>query len=123
LSYESAAQRIFKPGALMADPYPLMTLEYAMAALKVRFGTDNVMLAERQITIKVHDSGREGLTPVILTVEQAKFLTANPISNEDLREERYPADWPGSAERSKRLPPGRAAHSGAVPLPFGTPKD
>jgi hypothetical protein len=107
----------------MVDPYPLMTVEYAMGALRARFGADNVTLAERQVTIKVQHVGLEDLSPVILTAEQAKFLAANPISSEDLMKKTYPADWPGDAGRSQRLPPGRPAQRGAVPLPFGRPKD
>jgi hypothetical protein len=38
------------------------------------------------------------LTPtgasVSLTIEQAKFLAANPISPQDLVAERYPQEWP-----------------------------
>jgi len=78
----------------MIDPYPLMTVEYALKALKRRFGATNVVREQRGVCVKVKYRGRQDLVPVILSIKQAKCLVAQPINSEDLADEKFPADWP-----------------------------
>ena len=84
----------FVIGDFMIDLYPLMTVEYALKVLKRRFGATNVVREQRGICVNVKHPGRQDLIPVILTIQQAKYLAAQPISSEDLADEKYPADWP-----------------------------
>jgi len=98
------------------DPYPLMNLEYAVNALKVRFGADNVIVEKSQIRVRVQYPGDRKRVGVPLTGEQAKFLVAHPISTKDLIEENYPADWPGSARRRSTIP--GPSHRGVEPVRF-----
>jgi hypothetical protein len=102
----------------MLDPYPLMTVDYAVAALRARFGGENVICEEGEVAVRIHRPGGE-LTLVILTAEQAKYLTAHPIGAEDLTNEKYPVGWPSPAKRTDRLSPGRPIHASAAPVPFG----
>jgi len=107
--------------AQIVDPYPLMTVEYAVAALRARFGGENVARDESEatVTVTVRQPGGNAPTPLALTMVQAKYLAAHPISHEDLTNQRYPVDWPQGRGRAKRLPLGRPIHGGAVPMPFG----
>jgi hypothetical protein len=43
----------------MVDPYPLMTLEYALEAFKLRFGAIDVIRAKRQAIGIVHSRSRD----------------------------------------------------------------
>ena len=87
----------------VVDPYPRMSLEYVVEALKVRYGAGNVMPEEGQVNVKVQRSDRQDSVSLTLTIEQAKFLAANPISLKDLANENYPSNWPcrQSAKRGK----------------------
>ena len=87
----------------MVDPYPLMTVQYAIAALRARFGCERVICDSHEIAIRLQEGQTKG-TLMVLTAEQAKYLVAHPISSEDLVNEKYPADWPHSAGGPKRLP-------------------
>ncbi|SRR6266404_7194372 len=78
------------------DPYPLMTLEYVVKALKVLFGGDNVISEKGEIRVRVRYPDHN-ISSVCLTIEQAKFVVARSISAKDLIDENYPADWPGGA--------------------------
>jgi hypothetical protein len=98
------------------DPYPLMTLEYAVKALKVRFGADNVIVDKAQIRVRIQYPGGRKRVGVPLTEDQAKFLVAHSISAKDLIDENYPADWPGGARRRSTIP--RPSHRGAGPVQF-----
>jgi hypothetical protein len=98
-----------------------MPLAYALDALKVRFGADNVMEENGHVTLKVEYPGRQALALVSLPVEEAKFLVAHPISAKDLMDENYPANWPGSPRSRSSIP--RPAHTGAEPVPFEPPKE
>jgi hypothetical protein len=103
------------------DRYPLMTLEYALEALKVRFGADNVVGEKGQVTLKLMDPGRQAPAFMNLTVEQAKFLVAHSISAQDLADENYPANWPGGPRLRSNRP--RPAHRGVEPVKFTPPKE
>ena len=103
------------------DPYPLMTMAYALDALKIQFGTDIVIGVHSQVTLKLHYPDRQDHTSVSLTVEQAKFLVANSLSAQDLLDQKYPANWPGGAHAQSTVP--RPVQSGAVPVQFSSPKD
>jgi hypothetical protein len=46
------------------DPYPLMTVAYALEALTIRFGAENVMRVESQVTVKLQHPGRRISLPV-----------------------------------------------------------
>jgi hypothetical protein len=95
------------------DLYPLMTLEYAIMALKVLFGEDNVIADESEIRLMVQYPGHSKLSSVDLTIEQAKFVVAHAISAKDLIDQNYPVGWPGGAR-----PIPRPSHRGAKPLLF-----
>jgi hypothetical protein len=69
-----------------------MSVQYAVDALKVRFGVVNVNCEQDQVTVASYP-GRQGLTLVNLTIEQAKFLVVNSISSKDLVDENYPESW------------------------------
>jgi hypothetical protein len=104
----------------MTDQYPLMSRHYTVAALKIRFGADNVTCDQDQVTVSAQYPGRQGLTLANLTIEQAKFVVANPISFKDLVDEDYPETWPGPRSPSTIPRPIQIA---VVPLPFTTFKD
>jgi hypothetical protein len=95
------------------DLYPLMTLEYAVDALKVLFGRDNVISEKGEIRVRVRYPAHSKPSSVSLTVEQAKFVVARSISAQDLIDENYPADWPGGARAVLR-----PSHRGVEPLLF-----
>ena len=78
----------------MIDPYPEMTLEYALKLLKKQYGPGSVGRLDNTIEVLVTFPGKERTALVSLTIEQAKFLAANPMSAEDLAKERYPETWP-----------------------------
>jgi hypothetical protein len=107
----------------MVDPCPLMTVQYAVAALKARFGCERVTCDSHGITIKLQQQAPKGFTLVVLTAEQAKYLVAHPLGAEDLINQTYPADWPHSAEGMKRLPPGRPVHAETAPVAFSPHTD
>ena len=98
------------------DPYPLMTLEYAVKSLRVRFGADNVIVDKAQIRVRVQYPGDRKRIWVPLTGDQAKFLVAHSISAKDLIDENYPADWPGAGRKRSTIP--RPSHRGAGPVHF-----
>ena len=103
------------------DPYPLMRLDYVLEALKLRFGADNVMEENRTVTLKLMYPERQALAFVSLTLGEAKFLVAHPLSGKDLVDENYPADWPGGPRSRSNRP--RPAHRGATPVKFAPPKE
>jgi len=80
----------------MTDRYPEMALEYALKLLKKQYGSDSVIhwRVSNTIAVLVTPAGEESSVSVALTIEQAKFLAANPMSAEDLVNERYPETWP-----------------------------
>ena len=98
------------------DPYPLMRLDYALKALKLRFSADNVVQETGRITLKLQYPGRQAPTFVSLTVEQAKVLAAHPISAKDLMDENFPPSWPGGLRLRSHVI--RPAHRGAEPVSF-----
>ena len=49
------------------DPHPRMTLEYALKALKVRFGAGNVIREEGQVNLRVQLPERQQYVSLILT--------------------------------------------------------
>jgi hypothetical protein len=80
----------------MIDRYPEMTLEYALKLLKKQYGPQSVIhwRVSNTIAVLIAPAGEESPVSVSLTIEQAKFLAANPMSPQDLADERYPAEWP-----------------------------
>jgi hypothetical protein len=78
----------------MIDRYPEMTLEYAMKLLTKQYGPGSVERLNNTIEVLVTFPGEERTALVSLTIEQAKFLAANPMSEQDLVNERYPKGWP-----------------------------
>jgi hypothetical protein len=79
----------------MTDPYPDMTLEYALTLLKKQYGPASVIhwRVSNTIAVCLMPPGEPSPVSVPLTIEQAKFLAANPMSPEDLVNERYPEEW------------------------------
>jgi len=51
-------------------------------------------VSSNTVEVLVTFPGEERTALVSLTIEQAKFLAANPMSAEDLVKERYPEGWP-----------------------------
>ena len=78
----------------MIDRYPKMTLEYALKLLTKQYGPGSVGRLSNTVEVLVTFPGEERTALVSLTFEQAKFLAANPMSPEDLANERYPEAWP-----------------------------
>ena len=78
----------------MIDRYPKMTLEYALKLLTKQYGPGSVGRLSNTVEVLVTFPGEERTALVSLTIEQAKFLAANPMSPEDLVKERYPEEWP-----------------------------
>jgi len=80
----------------MIDAYPEMTLDYAVKLLKKQYGTASVIhwRVSNTIEVLVTAAGEEDSVSVALTPEQAKFLAANPMSPQDLANEKYPDEWP-----------------------------
>ena len=80
----------------MIDKYPEMTLEYALKLLKKQYGPQSVIhwRVSNTIAVCITPTGEESPVSVLLTIEQAKFLAANPMSPQDLVDERYPEQWP-----------------------------
>ncbi len=80
----------------MIDRYPEMPLEYALKLLKKQYGPESVIhwRVSNTIAVLLTPAGEEGPESVALTIEQAKFLAANPMSQQDLACERYPEQWP-----------------------------
>jgi len=80
----------------MIDRYPEMALEYAVKLLKKQYGPDSVIhwRVSNVIAVLITPAGEENPVSVSLTIEQAKFLAANPMSPQDLVDERYPKQWP-----------------------------
>ena len=74
-----------------------MTLEYAVDALKVLFGRDNVISEKGEIRVRVRYPGHSKPSSLSLTIEQAKFVVAHSVSAKDLIDENYPTDWRGGA--------------------------
>ena len=80
----------------MIDKYPEMTLEYALKLLKKQYGPESVIhwRVSNTIAVSITPASEESPESVLLTIEQAKFLAANPMSPQDLVDERYPKQWP-----------------------------
>jgi hypothetical protein len=76
----------------MIDRQPEMTLEDALKLLKKQYGPGSVihLRLSNTIVVSLPPTGAS----LSLTIEQAKFLAANPISPQDLVAERYPQEWP-----------------------------
>jgi len=79
----------------MIDRYPEMALEYAVKLLKKQYGPDSVIhwRVSNVIAVLITPAGEENPVSVVLTIEQAKFLAANPMTPQDLVDERYPQEW------------------------------
>ncbi len=103
----------------MHDPNPLMTLQYALDALKLRFGAGAVRSAGDAMTVDVLLPDRQDATPVNLTIEQAKFLVGHPMSANRLVAGAYHADL-HVAERLRVNVP-RPTERGALPEQFCWP--
>jgi len=80
----------------MIDQYPEMALEYALKLLKKQYGPQSVIhwRVSNKIAVCITPTVAESPVSVLLTIEQAKFLAANPMSPQDLVDERYPQEWP-----------------------------
>ena len=80
----------------MIDPYPEMTLDYALKLLKKQYGPASVIhwRVSNTIAVCLMPKGEASPVSVPLTIEQAKFLAANPMSPEDLVNERFSKAWP-----------------------------
>ena len=80
----------------MTDRYPEMALEYALKLLKKQYGPESVIhwRVSDTIAVSIVPAGEDDPVSVTLTIEQAKFLAANPMSADDLANERYPKEWP-----------------------------
>jgi hypothetical protein len=89
-----------------ADPAPGMLLSEALRNLGDRYGVGNIGHNPVNGDVVVHlpvSEGAELLRPYIFTDWQAKYLAVHPISDEDIRRNRFPSDWPrtSSVESAK----------------------
>jgi len=91
---------------MFTDPYPGMTVDYALQSLKLLYGAENVVhwRVSDRVGFTVEYPGEGKPVSVTLTIEQAKYLAAHPLSIQDLVAERYPNGWPMS--KSTRVPLG-----------------
>lgn len=80
----------------MIDRYPEMPLDYALKLLRKQYGPDSVIhwRVSNTIAVLISPAGEENPVSVQLTIEQGKFLAVNPMSPQDLVNERYPEAWP-----------------------------
>ncbi len=101
------------------DLYPLMRLDYALEALRLRFSADRVIEETGRVILKLEYPGRPAPVFVSLTVPQAKVLVAHPISAEDLVDENYPSSWPKSLRSRSTF--ARPSQRGAEPVRFCVP--
>jgi hypothetical protein len=97
-----------------------MRLDYVLEALKLRFGTDNVMEDKGRVTLKLKYPGGKAPGFVNLMIEQAKFLVAYSISAKDLVDENHPPSWPSGPGSPSQLT--RFVRKEAEPVSF-TPTD
>jgi hypothetical protein len=101
------------------DPYPLMRLDYALEALKLRFSSDRVIAEAGRVILKLEYPMRLAPVLVSLTVAQAKVLVAHPISAKDLVDENYPPGWPKNLRSRSTF--ARPSQRGAEPVRFCVP--
>lgn len=87
----------------MIDPHPQMTLEYALKLLGHEYGAENVVHWRVSNLIGIVVKYPRENTTVTLTLEQAKYLAAHPLSVQDLVAERYPEEWPKAANNIYEL--------------------
>jgi hypothetical protein len=79
----------------MNDPYPGKTFEQALKVLKERFPDGNIEHhphpGDVLVSVTLADGGsfRAGLT-----WQQAKYLAFSQLTGDDLRDQRFPEDWP-----------------------------
>ena len=84
-----------------ADPAPGMLFMDAVRILEERYGIQNV---EHQPSIGdvviylPQSEGAEVRWPYLFTDRQAKYLAVHPISDEDIRRNQFPCDWPTKAD-------------------------
>ena len=73
-----------------------MTLEYALKLLTREYGAENIVhwRVSNRIGIAARYPGEDKSLSVTLTIEQAKYLAAHPLSIQDLAAERLPNEWP-----------------------------
>ena len=92
----SRADQSVGESVAMIGPYPEMALEYAVKLLKKQYGPESVIhwRVSNTIAVCIAPVGEDSPVSVALTIEQAKFLTANPMSPQDLADERYLEQWP-----------------------------
>ena len=81
----------------MIDPYPEMTLDYALKLLKKQYGPASVIhwRVSNTIAVCLMPTGEPSPVSVQLTIEQAKFLAANLMSPEHLLMRDTPTSGPG----------------------------
>jgi hypothetical protein len=79
-----------------ADPAPGMLFTEALRILEDRYGIQNIEHhPSNDVVIYLPQSeGAEVRWPFIFTDRQAKYLAVHPISDEDIRRNRFPRDWP-----------------------------
>jgi hypothetical protein len=71
-----------------------MTLDSALRLVGHQYGTENVVHWRVSNGISIVVKYPDATVSVTLTLEQAKYLAANPLSVQDLVAERYPEEWP-----------------------------
>jgi hypothetical protein len=79
------------------DPAPGLLFKQVLEILLNRYGRGNVEYRPvgGDVVIRIRDSDDTDVTsPYIFTDMQAKYLAVNPISDEDIRQSRFPPDWP-----------------------------
>ena len=79
------------------DPAPGMLFMDALKILEGRYGVRNIEHHPTNGDVVIYlpeFEGSEVLWPYVFTDRQAKYLAVNHVSNKDIRQSRFPADWP-----------------------------
>jgi hypothetical protein len=80
-----------------ADPAPGMPFIVAVRILEERYGIQNIEHHPNNGDVAIYlpqSEGAEVRWPFVFTDRQAKYLAVHPISDEDIRRNRFPRDWP-----------------------------
>jgi hypothetical protein len=84
-----------------ADPAPGMLFTEALRILGDRYGIPNIGHNPVNGDVVIHlpvSEVAELLWPYIFTDMQAKYLAVHPLSDEDIRRNRFPHDWPAKTD-------------------------
>ena len=83
------------------DPYPRQTFSDTLRTLGQRFPNGDVNYHPRDGNVLISLSLKDGGSfRIVLTWQQAKYLAYGQVTGDDLKDERFPPDWPRSGRVS-----------------------